>query len=101
VNVGAVGRGVAGRGVAIAGSFVGAGVAGGGVTLGGVTLGCGETVGAADGLAGGADGEAGAAMGLALQAANTTTATSEAARTKLDLDIVKLQGVAVEDFRRH
>jgi hypothetical protein len=60
---------------------VGAGVAGGEVTLGGVTLGCGETVGAADGLAGGADGEAGAAIGLALQAVNTTTATSEAART--------------------
>ena len=77
---------------------MGAGVAGGGLTLGGgVTvggaLGGGVTVGWADGLAGGANGEAGGWAALALHAANPTTATSEAASTKLNLVIVNSNGV--------
>jgi hypothetical protein len=61
---------------------VGSGVAGGVTTGAGVTIGAGVTVGGvdgfADGTAGGADGEAGALIGLALHAANPTTAIETA-----------------------
>src|SRR5688572_12810109 len=74
----------AGGGVGVASGGAGGGATLGGATLGGAALG-GATLGGADGATGLGDGIGEGTIGAALHAARKTVATSEAARTNLDI----------------